>query len=78
MTPWGVSTIPPQHPLTPYTKSMNKTQAIETLSTAFGAYRGTCVPDYLTPQEMGIVWHRFADTIIQEKDLVGMATRYAA
>jgi hypothetical protein len=56
---------------------MNKAKAIQTLSAAFGAYRGTCVPDYLTPQEMGIVWHRFADTIIQEKDLVGMATRYA-
>ena len=61
----------------PYSKDMNKAQAIQTLSTAFGAYRGTCVPDYTTPQERGIIWHRFADTIIQEKDLMGMATRYA-
>jgi hypothetical protein len=35
VTPWGVSTIPPQHPLTPYTKSMNKTPDLNAIMASY-------------------------------------------
>jgi len=54
---------------------MNKAQAIQILSAAFGAYRGTCRPDFTTPQERGMVWHRFGSTIIEERNLLGLAKR---
>ena len=86
-TSWRtVHAHPRRGPPCAYNVCMNKTTAIEVLSTHFGApYEGTFVAsltgnlieDIMMEGDIGKTFHRFGKTIVDDNDLIGLANCYA-